>query len=251
MERSELVDQIVARVSAKLAERGVSVEADQIRAVIDGEKKPGLLILTERHGERCDELLNSAELKRSYRTSCALLEHYEVDWKEIDAVILFGLTNAALAKIAGGAADTEFTALAQRAILEGKRIYAVREEVELFRYEGTAPGPYYEMLGGKLRLLEESGVRVLSSGEIEAELSGGAAAVSGSCAPAEKSAAAPERAAGAEEKEISFSKRVITERDVIEADKKGVSRIRLSPGNILTDLARDAAKVRNIVLLKS
>ena len=51
-------------------------------------------------------------------------------------------------------------------------------------------------------------------------------------------------------KEIVFSKKVITERDIIEANRDGVKIIRLSERNILTALAKDAASARNIQLIR-
>ena len=65
---------------------------------------------------------------------------------------------------------------------------------------------------------------------------------------------APEASAPAEEpepeKEITFSKKVITERDIIEANRDGVKVIRITERNILTALAKDAASARNIRLVR-
>ena len=52
------------------------------------------------------------------------------------------------------------------------------------------------------------------------------------------------------EKEITFSKKVITERDIIEANRDGVKVIRITERNILTALAKDAASARNIRLVR-
>ena len=51
-------------------------------------------------------------------------------------------------------------------------------------------------------------------------------------------------------KEITFSKRVITERDIIEANRDNVKVIHITERNILTALARDAASARNIRLVR-
>ena len=52
------------------------------------------------------------------------------------------------------------------------------------------------------------------------------------------------------EKEITFSKKVISERDIIEANREGVKVIRVTSRNILTALAKDAAVTRNIRLIR-
>ena len=51
-------------------------------------------------------------------------------------------------------------------------------------------------------------------------------------------------------KEITFTKKVISERDIIEANREGVKVIRISERNILTALAKDAASARNIQLIR-
>ena len=107
-----LVDEIVARVSAKIAQQE-SCGSDV--------GKPKLLILTEEHGSICHDMLESERLLSYYQTECALLKDYDCDMASYEAVILFGLTNEALARLAGGVCDTPFTRLAQKAILTGKK----------------------------------------------------------------------------------------------------------------------------------
>ena len=89
--------------------------------------------------------------------------------------------------------------------------------------------------------------------EQQKEEAGGADTCGEKVTAQETAPEAPEAApAPAEEpeKEITFSKKVITERDIIEANRDGVKVIRITERNILTALAKDAASARNIRLVR-
>ena len=282
MERQDLIDQIVARVKEKI---GRNVTAEDVAACLGGgsascdacgascaggsgadsdDDRPGLLILTQEHGTVCHELLESSRLKEHFRTECALAEEYAVDLDRIQSVILFNLTVDAMAKIASGEGDTPYTSLAIRALLGGKKLYVLKDQVELFRYRGTAPAPYYEMMSRKLDLLVKSGLAVCEREQIEDCVLGlvsgcgcgkqgeacasSECGVTASCDTGEKVGCCGEKPQKAE-KEIRITKKVITERDIIEADREKVTCIHLRKGNILTDLAKDAASKRNIRLV--
>lgn len=237
MDMNTLIDQILARVAAKIAE----TEAAPCACV--GEKTK-LLILTREHGEHCHQMLESAKLGERYATECALMNDYQVEMADYDAVILYGLTNDALGKLANGVCDTPFTCLASQAILMGKRVFVPTEEVELYRYASTAPAAYYAMMEEKLKLLTASGVVICSKANLEsAVLSGAPAPVCGPCSPV---AAAPQRV----EKECKLSKKVITERDISAAKEAGATRLVVSGKAILTDLARDMAKARGVAVVR-
>ena len=240
MNRSELVEEIVARVAAKLAacEEGETVE----EICCDG--RPGLLVLTQDHGENCHAKLDSKRLGEHYQTVCALQQDYQVDLDSCEVVILYCLTNEVLGKLASGIYDSPYTRLAAQAILSGKRIYVPMEQVELYRYAATAPAPYYAMLQEKLALLEASGVVICPQDELEDYVLNEKAA-----APCKAASAAP-APAPAEEKEFRLTKRVITERDVSEACAAKATSIRIPAKSIVTDLAKDYARTRDISLIR-
>ena len=58
------------------------------------------------------------------------------------------------------------------ALLQGKKILAAREGVELFSYKDTAPKPYYDRLAENLKLLEESGMILTPHSQMAALLTG-------------------------------------------------------------------------------
>lgn len=244
----KLLDEIVSRVAAKLAQAGETGESCSCTCPCSAEaEKPGLLVLTQEHGECCHTMLESEILKTRFRTECALLNDYQTDLSAIQAVVLYGLTNEALAKLAGGICDTPYTRLAAQAILTGKQVYVPSEEVELYRYADTAPAPYYAMLQDKLKLLMDSGVMVCPQNDLENVIVG-VPAPEAECPCARPAETAKSGARPA--KEVVISKRVLTERDVSEASAAQVTCIRVSAKCILTDLAKDYAKVHGICLIK-
>lgn len=264
MERNEIVNQILSRVMAKLAEAGETVTgaedlnlpAEEAEADL---KLPGLLILTQEHGEVCHGLLENSKIKEKYHTGCALLEDYQVNLKDYEVVVLFNLTIDAMSKLSSGITDTPYTQMAARALLLGKKLYVPEEEVELLRYPAGEKGTYQCMLNSKLKKLETFGLKICPLASLEAELLGQSsecdrpfAESKGSeekcseekCSSAGGSSQEVKTPKG--EKEIEFSKKVITERDVIQAKREGVTVIRLNSKNILTALAKDAAAAAHI-----
>lgn len=240
MDHNAIVDEILRRVAEKIS------EAEGCCA-----GKPGPLILTQDHGTDCHATLESEALKASYRTDCALMHHYEVDLDDYAAVVLFNLSCDAMAALASGACDTAYTRLASKAILSGKKVYVPTEEVELYQYKETAPAAYYNMMQQKLDLLVASGVVICARASLEQ-------VILGSETPAPVPAAAPVSAAPAcaapaacsEVKEVRIDKRVLTEKDLIEANMDGVTKVYIGEKTIITALAKDAAKDRGMTIVR-
>mgnify|MGYP002535785582 FL=1 len=278
-----MVIQILSRVMEKLAQAGETVTgADDlqniVQSIVAGTKEPlpGLLVLTQEHGEKCHELLENPKIREKYNTSCALLQENQVSMDGIEAVVLFNLTTDAMCKLASGITDTPYTKLAAQALLMGKKLYVPREEVELYRYPTGGLGSYQCMMQAKLTKLVAFGLKICPMAELEDVLLGKEAEVTAdavseavvkaaapweenagetSCDPKPEAEKPCEKAcepASKEEapKEITFTKKVISERDIIEANREGVKVIRISERNILTALAKDAASARNIQLIR-
>jgi hypothetical protein len=244
MDFNKLVDEIVARVNAKME------EAEAAAPCVCEEAKPGLLVLTQEHGNVCHQMLESAKLQEYYRIECALKKEYECDIADYEAVILFDLSIDALTCLAGGVCCTPFTALAQKAILMGKKIFVPEEAVELFGYAETVPAAYYQMLQGKLDLLKASGMVVCPAAALEDAILSGEAKTA--CEPAALAApSAPVKmAAPAVGREEKISKRIVTERDLATVYVPGVTVVHVSKKAILTDLAREYAANRGVSLVK-
>lgn len=239
MDHNAIVDEILRRVAEKIS------EAEGCCA-----GKPGLLILTQDHGTDCHATLESEALKASYRTDCALMHHYEVDLDDYAAVVLFNLSCDAMAALASGACDTAYTRLASKAILSGKKVYVPTEEVELYQYKETAPAAYYNMMQQKLDLLVASGVVICARASLEQVILGSETPAPVPAAPVSAAPACAAPAACCEAKEVRIDKRVLTEKDLIEANMGGVTKVYIGEKTIITALAKDAAKDRGMTIVR-
>lgn len=245
MDFDALVNEIVARVAAKIE------EAEGTASTVIADDKPRLLVLTQQHGDFCHTMLESARLGEYYHTECALLQDYDCDPASYEAVILFGLTNEALGKLAGGVCDTPFTTLAQRLILAGKKIFVPAEEIELYQYEQTAPPAYYAMMESKLTFLKAAGFTVCPKEQMETVILGGESVAAAAAPSGAVDASAPiVEATPAAAVEAAVSKRVVSEKDMIAACRPGVTVLHVQHNAIITDLARDYAKMRRIEVIR-
>ena len=102
MDFNQLVEEIVARVAAK-----IEAESAPVAAPVDSGK-PKLLILTQEHGTLCHQMLESPRLAEYYQTECALLQDYQCALESYEAVILFGLDLELMGRLSGGLCDTGF-----------------------------------------------------------------------------------------------------------------------------------------------
>ena len=254
MDHNAIVEEILRRVAEKISEAEGSCAAPA-----DSGGKPGLLILTQDHGTVCHATLESEALKARYRTDCALMHHYDVELDDYEAVVLFNLSCDAMAALASGACDSAYTRLASKAILSGKKVYVPTEEVELYQYRETAPAAYYNMMQQKLDLLVASGVVICAQASLEQVILGSASPVPAAAAPVRAAAPAepaPAPAASApaaaccEERAVRVNKRVLTEKDLIEANMSGVTEVHIGGKTIVTALAKDAAKDRGMTIVR-
>lgn len=235
MDLSNNLDEIVARVLARIG----NAELEDVNC----PPRPKLLVLTREHGEECHSVYGCGALSAKYQVDCALSADYDLDPADYEAVVLFNLTNEALAEIAGGCGGTGFTRLAVRSLLLGKRIYVPRREVELFNYAETAPAVFYGMMKAKLDFLSSCGVVFCELDELEDAICGGVRPDAGAAAARR----APEAARRAE---LCLTKRVVTEKDVVTAVSERAGVIRTGERAIVTDLAKDYAREHGIVILR-
>ena len=250
MDHKELVELILARVMEKLSQGGDCSQECPCGGPAPDDGRPGLLILTQEHGQTCHSVLEDPRLTARYRTECALLQNYQVDLDRFEAVVIYEFTNETLCKLAGGICDTPFLKLAQQALLGGKRVFVPTEELEAMRATSCKlPAPYCAMLQEKLALLTACGLTICSQQNLAGAILDGACPAC--AAPAVAPAAAPEPCPCGPDKELCIDKRVLTERDVIAAEKDGVTCIRAGERTILTALAVDYARSKGIRLIRS
>jgi len=212
------------------------------RKVLDriGNHKPKIIVLAQAIQNKNKYLLESGMLTEHYEIEFALIDEREINIAHYQAVILFDLTCDSLAKIAAGVSDTKYTALAAQAILMGKKLFVPKEEIELFRYQDTAPDVYYKMMLDKLNFLEEAGIVFCGLDKLGNKLTAQIPATGHDISDDKNE---PVGAAGGQ---IELNKRVVTESDVRAASINGITCIVVKPETIMTDLARDYAREYNI-----
>lgn len=241
MNFNTLVETIAAKVMAQveLAEKAVEISAIQSVKT----PRPRLLVLTQEHGACCHETLESSRLAEKFAIDCALLKNYDCDVNDYEALLIYHLNNSALSRVAVGMCDIPYAALIVQAILAGRKIYVIRNEVELFDYSGTAPAVYYNMMLQKVKLLEDSGVIFCDNSRIEdAILENTGCTLEPGCLACKKEAK--------KEKQLQLKKKVITEKDLTAAHAGGITLLQIGTKSILTDLARDYAHERGIAIVR-
>ena len=241
-------DALISEICRRVMEKAAALEA-QGQDTAD-PAKPKILILTEKHGEICHETLENQILAGKYQTECALLKGEDCKAEDYEAILVYTLSNVALGKLAAGIFDCPFTRILGEALLQGKKILAAREGIELFSYKDTAPKPYYNRLAENLKLLEESGMILTPHSQMAALLTG---------EMPEAGLKKPEKECPAEEEqekepscqEEVLTKRVITERDMAALKERKISRILVGEKTIFTDLAREYASRYGITVRRS
>lgn len=231
-----MINEIVSRVSKK---------------VLEMESKPRILILTNEHGESCHSVLESAKLNELYSVECALTNYYKCDVNNYEAIVVYNLTNDVLSKLAAGINDTSYLKLVSQAILNGKKIYVPVEEVELYKYKETSPWKYYSMMEAKIDFLKECGIEFYNKECIEDVIINGKKTLVKTAVVENKAVINDEKDAEVHddtEKSVTFTKKVITEKNIVSAHSSGALRIIIGKNSILTDLAKDYAHNKKIMI---
>lgn len=237
MNYDELVQEIVARVSAYLEK--------------DEPAKKKVIVLTATHGESCHTVLECPVMNEHFKMECALSCNYDCNLDDCEGIVMFELSNAELSKIASGNCDTPYSKLAQKALLMGKPIWVPKREIEILQYEANTP--YARMMLEKLELLKSFGVVLTSYRKLANTILGEGSAQIESCDLSTKNAASPaviEFPSKQSAKEVTVSKKVLTERDIANARHDGVSLIRTGAKSIVTDLAKEYALSFGIEIIK-
>lgn len=241
MDIDSLVEAVTARVKQKL----------YLEEMTDKKK---LLIISQEHGTDCHSFLDCNTCSCGYMADWALLKEYQVQMEQYDVVLLYQLTNEMLGKITAGIGDTPYAKLAIEAILLGKKIYVPNEEVELYQYENTAPKVYYQMMYEKINLLRACGVIFCGQKDLEKRL----CQADTCCERAERKEEQQENEKEGSQSECQFvqntctketfcfSKKIITEKDMIDAYQNGANEVEIQKHAILSELAKEYAHEKNI-----
>lgn len=255
MEDKQFVEEILRKVMEELKNSQVLNEE-----II----KPKLLVLSEEHKTCCHEILEHTGLTEHYQPECALTRGYDCRIEDYETIVLFSLSNTNLGKLTMGVGDTPYLALALNAILAGKKIYVPNEEVELFSCEASAPKAFYSMMFEKIEFLKSCGITFCNLEQLESVLVDKTARQTGNTVresiknPVSEQAGSKSQAQEVilqkpkdKNENVTIDKKVVTERDIKRAWEEGAITVYISNKAIISDLAKEYAKNRNILLKRS
>lgn len=216
---------------------------ERVLSYIDNKKcdKSKLIIISHEHDTNCHKFFEDLKLNEHFCIECALNNDYECDVENSAGVIMFNLTNTDLARIVSGVCDTPFTEMASEALLLGKPVFIPKEEIELFNYDTNTP--YAKMMYQKLQLLQEYGVKITSNENLSNDILGNYS---------------PElphknfcdtKSLQQDDKEVLLTKKLITEKDLINVRNEGTNRVVVGVKTIITDLAKEYAHDNKIELI--
>lgn len=242
MDFNALVDEITARVAAKLETQAASPCGCSAKY---GSGKPKLLALASDNISDCRRFTENAAITERYDVECALPEEWNCETADYEALVFFNLSVGDMAGIATGVCTTQFAIAARKAMLLGKKLFVAHEGVELYSYAETAPSAYYSNLLTHLVSLQRAGMVVCPLVSLEeAVLSGGENETT-------YAATKPEvKEIPVTESEATISKRVVTEKDISAIYTSSLRIVRVAPKAIITDLAREYASSRGVAVIK-
>ncbi len=239
MELNAIIDQVTREVIRYM---------DQI------EKKPEIILLTQDQGIKGQKLL---ERYTKLGVNCGLMTQKKDELDTVKTIILFNITNDVLYKLANGCSETPYLKLASDAVLQGKQVILVKEEVEIFKYEKSAPALYFNRMMEHLEFLKKCGVDIAYEKDIPLYVE--AQKLKEQIEEEEGQEQGLRLALKQKEKvEISsvkhtvlkLNKKLITEREVQEAVRKGAEVIEVMPRVIITQLAKDTIRSHNLLVLE-
>lgn len=233
MDMDLLIELAVRAVKAYLEQEGITAPAEK------KIQQKSALILTEDHcGDVCSVEKFNSEL---CKVDCALSQNYEVNLDDYDSIVLFDMTNSNLFKIANGCTDNKFLALAAEAILKGKRVLMVKDDVEILKYEGTKAKALYNNIYKNLQILLDSGVELVAYDDINNAICDGVVVEEEPAKEPEKAATETAKKENSGDSVLVIEKRVITERDIRAAAAQHYTKIQLPEKPVITYLAKDTA----------
>ncbi|BCJ94972.1 ethanolamine utilization protein [Anaerocolumna cellulosilytica] len=258
MEDKQLVEIILKQVMEKLK----SSQAEPKEAGLSEAEKPKVLILSEEHKTCCHEVLEHTDFTQIYQFECAMTMEYNCRIEDYEAVVLFSVSNINLGKLTAGIGDTLYLNLALQAILTGKKVYVPNEAVELFSYQAFAPKAFYSMMLEKIEFLKSCGLTFCELKDLGSALNTLKQEEEMGYSPAQVSFKKQAESKNNQQvhvlqdlkctkQDVIIDKKVVTESDIKRAWEEGAVTVYTSDKAIISDLAKEFAKNRNILLKRS
>ena len=226
MDKDKLVDMILKAVENRLENVSEETESVDTEVTEIPDNRPKILVMT-RINHSCHHCFRGDEkIAENYAVQCSYDQLSEPDLTEISEIFVRNMDIESLAKLTSGIPDSPYLKVISRAILEGKKITIILDDLDLYKYRDTAPKAYLAMLKEKVEILKSWGIRI------------------------EKEDAAVKRLSGGKEECEGYliEKRVLTETDIKRAYNEGNSEILIKEKTIVTDMAKEYAE-RNAITI--
>ncbi len=134
------------------------------------------------------------------------------------------------------------------ALLSGRPVYAAEEGISFLRYKHTANARYYQMFVEYLKKLESFGIKVLPTDKICQELLGKESSSRKEWKEEKNLSAVCGK--GQKQEDISCEETTLVSADMARRfAKKGEKTFRVTPGMIVTPLAKDVLREKKITLV--
>lgn len=181
----------------------------------------------------CQSVLNQGDLPNC-QVDYSVSQGHNVNLKGYNEIVVGDLDNESLTKLQMGLADSPYLKLISQGLMEGKKIYIPREEIQFLNFKDTAPKSFTRLFQQKLDTLAGWGVVIKPKADIVQLLN-------------EKYQVQSEPISG--DGKI-INKKYVTQRDVEEAVLSGAKEITLTKSSKLTDIAEEYAERHNIKIYK-
>ena len=229
MDKEKLVEMILKAVENRLKDN--QCETETVNTEITGsteipDNRPKILVLTRLNHSCTHCFRGDADIAENYAVQCSYDQLTEVDLTEIEEIFVRNMDTESLAKLTSGMPDTPYLKLISRAVLEGKKITIILDDLDSYKYRDTAPKTYLDMLNEKVNIVRSWGVRIEKEDIVVERLSGRKAECEG----------------------CLIEKRVLTETDLRRAYNGGNREILIKEKTIVSDMAKEFAE-RNAITI--
>lgn len=225
MDVNQLIEEVMARVATQLSETEPSAQKKA-----EEPQKPRWLVLTDPQGDGGPSVVADPRLEAQY-----CLEEVSVepgtDFGAYEGIILKGLRCSTVGQLAAGTGGSAYVETIMSALLLGKRIVVPREGIQLFSIPQSERGPYWRLFEKQLDGLKTLGLEVCDRVELMHCLENDAPVPLG---PEE----IPKEIPG-ETRVATIEKHIITEVDIVKANREKPQIIYIPGHAILTDMAQE------------
>ena len=229
MDKDKLVEMILKAVENRLKDNSCETEAviDEVTESAEiPDNRPKILVLTRLNHSCTHCFRGDADIAENYAVQCSYDQLSDVNLAEMEEIFVRNMDTESLAKLTSGMPDTPYLKLISRAVLEGKKITVILDDLDSYRYRDTAPKAYLNMLNEKVEILRSFGIRIEKEDAVVKRLSGSKAECEG----------------------CLIEKKVLTETDIRRAYNDGNTEILIKEKTIVSDMAKEFAE-RNAITI--